>query len=558
MKNTKDVKRQHGITLISLVITVIILLILAAVAINLAVDSNGLFAKTGKAANSWNSSVSGEEQTLQDILMLADEITGDKIPISQFYQNGGSIEVKFVDKNNQITQNPLAPVLGTGMTPIKWNGSAWVDTTEVDTAWYDYSQSKWANARTDDGSMWVWIPRYAYEITYTLAPFTTYTASNTGTATAEEFAGFVNEELHEIFDLNSGIYCPAYPVADEAIAKATGSTQIMLYEENEDGSYTFNYYNADTATLSSTKTTVGYSNSKGIVTTSNEVVAPLELGVETSGKYIVHPAFTTDLSLGGWSSELSGIWVAKYEMSMETDGSATTTSSSSVGNVLTTENIKMVSKPDVSSWRNITIGNIYTNCYNYDRTNESHLMKDSEWGAVAYLSYSQYGTNGTEIAVNDSSSYITGTGGTAASSTGNETGVYDLSGGAWEYVATYDRLGGDNLNYGEDNNGNNFATGTSTKYATAYSNGNTQYCGKQLVRDVSKTGDGIREMVTGDMFTWNGDFSDCVDAECCFDKRGGSYYDGSDAGIFCAIASSGWSSYDNSFRAVLVPARLTW
>ena len=182
-------------------------------------------------------------------------------------------------------------------------------------------------------------------------------------------------------------------------------------------------------------------------------------------------------------------------------------------------------------------------------------MKDSEWGAVAYLSYSQYGT---EIAVNTSSSYITGTGGIAASSTGNETGVYDLSGGAWEYVATYDKLGGDNLNYGEDNNGNNFATGTSTKYATAYSNGNTQYCGKQLVRDVSKTGDGIREMVTGDMFTWNGDFSICVGAGFCFDLRGGLCNYGSRAGIFYANAAGGWGGFSHSFRAVLVPARLTW
>ena len=44
-------EKQKGITLISLVITVIILLILAAVAINLAVDSNGLFRKAEDATN---------------------------------------------------------------------------------------------------------------------------------------------------------------------------------------------------------------------------------------------------------------------------------------------------------------------------------------------------------------------------------------------------------------------------------------------------------------------------------------------------------------------------
>ena len=30
--------------------------------------------------------------------------------------------------------------------------------------WYNYSEKKWANAKTNDGSMWVWIPRYAYKI----------------------------------------------------------------------------------------------------------------------------------------------------------------------------------------------------------------------------------------------------------------------------------------------------------------------------------------------------------------------------------------------------------
>ena len=72
-------EKQKGITLISLVITVIILLILAAVAINLAVDSNGLFRKAGDAANKWNSSVAEEGQTLKDMLSIADEIAPPEV-----------------------------------------------------------------------------------------------------------------------------------------------------------------------------------------------------------------------------------------------------------------------------------------------------------------------------------------------------------------------------------------------------------------------------------------------------------------------------------------------
>ena len=240
---------------------------------------------------------------------------------------------------------------------------------------------------------------------------------------------------------------PAYPAEDEATAKATGNQMIILYEEDDTGEKTYNMY-MESGELSSEKQTVGYSNSRGIVTTEGKIVAGLEVGVETSGKYIVHPAFGTNLDLGGWSEKLDGIWVAKYEMSAEG------------------ENI--VSKSGVECLRNISIGEMYTRSYNYDRTNESHLMKNSEWGAVAYLSYSQYGTNGVEIAVTTSA--ITGTGGVVGSSTGNETGIYDLSGGTMEYVATYDKLGGENLS----NYGNSFADGTSTKYATAYSNGTSK------------------------------------------------------------------------------------
>ncbi len=61
------------------------------------------------------------------------------------------------------------PKLVAGMTPIKWNGTTWVNTTSSDTEWYDYGKTpdtkKWANAKTADGSMWVWIPRYVYKIT---------------------------------------------------------------------------------------------------------------------------------------------------------------------------------------------------------------------------------------------------------------------------------------------------------------------------------------------------------------------------------------------------------
>ena len=40
----------------------------------------------------------------------------------------------------------------------------------------------------------------------------------------------------------------------------------------------------------------------------------------------------------------------------------------------------------------------------------NHMMKNSEWGAIAYLADSKYGRNGTDISVNQCTSKITGTG----------------------------------------------------------------------------------------------------------------------------------------------------
>ena len=193
------------------------------------------------------------------------------------------------------------PKLGTGMTPIKWNGSSWVNTTGSDPEWYDYTAKKWANAKTSDGSMWVWIPRYAYSIT------SGYHSSTAGNIDVEFMKGLTNET-------------------------STGRTR--------------------------------FDNASG------------------QGNWNIHPAFN-------YGSTVSGIWVAKFE------------ASNSGG--------KIKVEPGVSSWRSITVNDIYTNCLNYNKTLNSHMMKNDEWGAVAYLSKSKYGKN-AEVTINSNSSYYTGGG----------------------------------------------------------------------------------------------------------------------------------------------------
>lgn len=77
--------------------------------------------------------------------------------------------ITVLDPNTISSTNiPNVPVLASGMTAVKWDGTAWqtVASPSTDTSWYSYDSSnkQWANAMTADGSMWVWIPRYEYKI----------------------------------------------------------------------------------------------------------------------------------------------------------------------------------------------------------------------------------------------------------------------------------------------------------------------------------------------------------------------------------------------------------
>ena len=70
VQNTKiqTPNTNKGITLIALVITIIVLLILAGVAINMAIDSDGLFGKANEAAEKWNTAIGEEQSHIQSLL----------------------------------------------------------------------------------------------------------------------------------------------------------------------------------------------------------------------------------------------------------------------------------------------------------------------------------------------------------------------------------------------------------------------------------------------------------------------------------------------------------
>ena len=159
------------------------------------------------------------------------------------------------------------------------------------------------------------------------------------------------------------------------------------------------------------------------------------------------------------NKELSGFWYGKFEIG-GTLASSCTNETCNVSNI--------VVKPNVTSLRDYKKPNDFYflarsmeqagNSFGFVSAEvDTHMSKNNDWGAVAYLTHSIYGrcttsTTCTEIGINNNSSFITGYGSPAkttldknngtydtdlgkdASTTKNIYGIYDMSGGAAEFV----------------------------------------------------------------------------------------------------------------------------
>ena len=544
-------KTHKGITLIALVITIIVLLILAGVAIATLTGDNGIIAKA-QQAKMQNDKAAAKEKVDLAIAASFDE-TG-KIDLGQLKNNLNNID-GINPKVGDLTDEsfPLEVTVDEIKVIIKKDGNgnystsfgddenlaqaptSWVKTTKTDSNWYSYNgdtvnapklvgkmtpikynldlpsgankTNKWANAITADGSMWVWIPRYAYKITY-------YTDSNyTTTSTTKTQYGKID----------------------------------VAFVKYENGQNTF---------LNSTDS--------GTITTD-----PTSQGAGTTN-WLVHPAFVNNVNNGGWDSELCGIWVGKFE----TTGAKTTDSEGNVTKVTISvlpgksALTQMKIKDEYKYAKLATFGeNISA------QTLGSHMAKNSEWGVIVYLAYSKYGTNGKDVKNNGFDS----TGGTTTqksiyhsqyeqSTTNNPYGVYDLRGCSSEDVASYvnyEKSHSDLSDNGGTELGDLYESGeeraTSTKYKTVYTASGTSESDSYNLA-LSKKGDAIFETsTTTSAFTsWNNGTGNIVPSYFPYDYniffiRGGDSTD-SYSGMFYFSGSNGGNySAKTSFRMVLCP-----
>ena len=454
----------------ALVITIVILIILATISLQAAFGENGLITRAEEAKNRAVNSTIAESESMNKLAedienMMPFEPTPTPEPptggadISNKMTNG-VIEIKWLSgTSNNVSDTPNAPVtksISNGkMELVKFDSASktWVPGEEYSytkgTGSSDNNSSKWANARVTINDV-------------------------------DSYFVWIPRYAYRIIYFDSADSKKAY----------------------QEGTLT------ETDAVSQGKI-IGYSDSRGIVDASGKKIDSIASTTKTmvsKDYFMVHPAFmdgsSTGFQNGEWNAELPGIWIGKYE----TSGSST----------------QLKVQPGVRSLRGKKIGDMYTYSINYSTELKSHMLKNSEWGAVAYLTESTYGRNGTEVAQNKSSSYITGSGETStdytsedgkkASSTGNEYGIYDLRGGAYEYVAGYYKNG--------NSNGSSFAKGTSDEYSTAYEGTD--------VKIAYKYGDATMETKN-----WHSDFAYFVYSGGSFFKRGGYYSDGSvDTGVF--------------------------
>jgi prepilin-type N-terminal cleavage/methylation domain-containing protein len=457
------------------------------------------------------------------------------------------------------TSGANRPVLSPNMIPVKWNGTNWVkadgNNLISENQWYDYNQYMWANAVTVAAS-----GSGTGSDGITRRNRSAYLSANAGTSISMD-------DILTFF-----VWIPRYKYA---VSVGTGPREINIVFE-----------------------------------TGNSTTG---VGSAVGTDYLTHPAFTFG------TNELRGLWVGKFQTSSNITETCYVTGF--YANCLTTPvSLKVI--PNVSSWRNAEVGIMFLlsrmmqdsgNIYGFPSVGINiHMMKNMEWGAVAYFSHSKYGKFGNqlyngshkEIYINNSTGYFTGRsagapGGSApltpsqnvtsgyytydgkcafihdnltppcntgnigdglghddqklaygASTTGTIYGIYDMSGNAWEYV-----MGNFNNIVGNDEwveSGFNGEFGAGGYRVDGIPFPSSQYYDLYTddINYVGHKGDATNADGTQG---WYGDSQGFVHHNSAWFIRGNYYHWTNSNGIFAFGSTQGNYSNNTSYRIVIAP-----
>ena len=435
--------------------------------------------------------------------------------------------------------NGTDPVLASNLVPVVISDSGVVTKASTASSWYNYENKVWANSvilkdesvvykngeiipESNIESYFVWIPKYSYQL----------------------------------FDL--GNYSSL-----TSISNKTQEIKIKFGISNTSDSVTG-------------ECTTPFENNQGIAGSSGNCKV---------GDYMTHPAFLAFDTLG--------LWVGKFETGY--DG-ASTTAAAQVNSVDTS---KIIIKPNVYSWRNITVGNMFKNSYDYKRDLDSHMMKNTEWGSVAYLQHSIYGSQAS-VRINNNSAFITGYAGTnepmlgyngtsidgnrhestslsqdgtytvnylnqksvVASTTDNYSGIYDMSGGAWEYSIGYTikstssgDLSGITSLYSDFFSDNSYLQYWDRYTSTIYTNYNNRIFGDATGEMGPFGSEEDADGSTRNKSSWYKNYTRFTNSSNPWFAHGGNWDGGTGSGILAFSDTSGGAYANSSYRIVLAPTK---
>ena len=151
-------KREKGITLIALVITIVVLLILAGVSLSLVIGNDGILTRSKDTANKYGRQAENEQQGLNDVETWLGQQFGEdagsggntgviKVPVNTKAASNGTINGKVPNINN--------PIIPKNYIPINSGNANWGDGNNSPA---QGSVDNGLVIKDSDNNEWVWIP----------------------------------------------------------------------------------------------------------------------------------------------------------------------------------------------------------------------------------------------------------------------------------------------------------------------------------------------------------------------------------------------------------------
>lgn len=504
-----------------------------------------------------------------DTLKLKIGISSSKEDVNSIEYLGGKKLISGVLEKPQMEAN--IPNLDVGMIPVSYseNSNSWVkaDKENNNGSWYNYNSKKWANAVLVNSNS-----RESYQNAKvgTTIDLTDILAFYVWIPRFKYHVWNVNRQVGDENTYAYASYSKGIDIKWETGTKSTGNLSCNYGNDNA---------NSDDSLADS------------CIYNGNEVIINNSDNKKYKDVWYTHPAFTYG------DKELTGFWVGKFE----------TTGTEKVPTILP-DNKALVNK-NIST--QFTIAKIFQN-YGLTANVDAHMLKNIEWGAVAYLTYSNYGlcdnSSCRDLYVNNSADLYTGRSGGAvagstdlslnkiyqgitdsidkynkngyydyqgyfidyqgnvtttrnitkvASTTGNVYGIYDMAGGAMENVLGNTKNSSNKFNLMYSGNLWNGQSELASKYYDSYAYAENVDSKNMWTR--ARLGDATIENTVKNnslMFGWKPGFN-IIGTDVSMGVvsypwivRGGKYFhDG--AGLFNFNNYDGGANNENTFRSSL-------